>query len=46
MSKEKLLAKYEKEISEFQEWIETQPRLPKHIGKCRKIYTVFNYVLS
>lgn len=37
MSKEKLLEKYEKEIDEFQQWIESQPRLPKHLGKYIKI---------
>lgn len=36
MSKEELIAKYEKEINEFQAWIETQPRLPKKIGKIIK----------
>jgi hypothetical protein len=35
MSKEKLLAKYDKEIDEFEKWIDTQPRLPKNIGKLR-----------
>lgn len=32
MSKDELLKKYEKEIDEFQQWIDTQPRLPKNIG--------------
>lgn len=27
-----MLKKYEKELKEFQEWIEIQPRLPRTIG--------------
>ena len=36
MSKQELLRKYENEIKEFEEWIQTQSRLPKNIGKSIK----------